>query len=52
MDDRGKVKLSMKRVNQETGEVGELPDPSEMESRPPRRENRDRGPRREGGGRR
>ena len=53
MDDRGKVKLSMKRVNQETGEVGEMPDPSEMESRPPRREgNRDRGPRREGSGRR
>ncbi len=52
MDDRGKVKLSMKRVNQETGEVGELPDPSEMA--PPRREGggRDRGPRREGGGRR
>ena len=49
MDDRGKVKLSMKRVNQETGEVGEMPDPSEMESRP-RREggrdrDRDRGPR-------
>ncbi|MGB4058157.1 MAG: polyribonucleotide nucleotidyltransferase [Alphaproteobacteria bacterium] len=54
MDDRGKVKLSMKRVNQETGEVGELPDPSEMESRPPRRDRddrggRDRGPRRSRG---
>ncbi len=53
MDDRGKVKLSMKRVNQETGEVGEMPDPSEMESRP-RREggrdrDRDRGPRRNRG---
>ena len=51
MDDRGKVKLSMKRVNQETGEVGELPSPEEMESRAPRREgNRDRGgPRRSRG---
>ena len=54
MDDRGKVKLSMKRVNQETGEVGELPDPSEVSAPRPRREggDRDRGPRREGGGRR
>lgn len=49
MDDRGKVKLSMKRVNQENGEIiGELPDPAEM-SKP--REKSDR-PRREGGGRR
>jgi polyribonucleotide nucleotidyltransferase len=63
MDDRGKVKLSMKRVNQETGEVGEMPDPSEVSAPRPRREggdrggrdrdrDRDRGPRREGSGRR
>jgi polyribonucleotide nucleotidyltransferase len=60
MDDRGKVKLSMKRVNQETGEVGEMPSAEEMESRGPRRErsggggdrgrgDRDRGPRRSRG---
>jgi polyribonucleotide nucleotidyltransferase len=57
MDDRGKVKLSMKRVNQETGEVGELPDPSEVSAPRPRREggdrdrgrDRDRGPRRSRG---
>ncbi|MGQ5702622.1 polyribonucleotide nucleotidyltransferase [Sandaracinobacteroides sp. A072] len=47
VDDRGKVKLSMRLVDQETGE--ELPD-----TRPPReprgdREGGDRGPRREGG---
>jgi polyribonucleotide nucleotidyltransferase len=51
MDDRGKVKLSLKRVNQETGEVGELPSAEEMEaSRGPRRDRGDR-PRREGGDR-
>jgi polyribonucleotide nucleotidyltransferase len=57
MDDRGKVKLSMKRVNQETGEVGELPDPSEASAPRPRREGGDRdrggrgrGPRREANG--
>ena len=55
MDDRGKVKLSIKRVNQETGEVGELPDPSEVSAPRPRREGgdrggRDRGPRREARG--
>jgi polyribonucleotide nucleotidyltransferase len=51
VDDRGKVKLSMRLVNQETGE--ELPD-----TRPPRepreggdRERSDRGPRRDGGNR-
>ena len=49
VDDRGKVKLSMRLVDQETGE--ELPD-----SRPPREpreggERSDRGPRREGGDR-
>jgi polyribonucleotide nucleotidyltransferase len=50
VDDRGKVKLSMRLVDQETGE--ELPD-----TRPPRepreggdRERADRGPRRDGGG--
>ncbi len=44
VDDRGKVKLSMRLVDQETGE--ELPD-----TRPPRepREGGDRGPRGEGG---
>jgi polyribonucleotide nucleotidyltransferase len=59
MDDRGKVKLSMKRVNQENGEIiGDLPDPSEVSAPRPRREGgdrdrgRDRGPRREGSGRR
>ena len=59
MDDRGKVKLSMKRVNQENGEIiGELPSPDEVSAPRPRREGgdrdrgRDRGPRREGGGRR
>ncbi|MGQ0526878.1 MAG: polyribonucleotide nucleotidyltransferase [Alphaproteobacteria bacterium] len=53
MDDRGKVKLSMKRVDQETGE------PIHFEEKPkePRedrgdRGGRDRGPRREGSGRR
>jgi polyribonucleotide nucleotidyltransferase len=64
MDDRGKIKLSIKRVNQETGEVGELPDPSEVSAPRPRREggdrgrggggrdrDRDRGPRRSSGGR-
>ena len=53
MDDRGKVKLSMKRVNQDTGEVGELPDPSEMRERSGGdrgRGGRDRGPRREARG--
>jgi polyribonucleotide nucleotidyltransferase len=48
VDDRGKVKLSMRLVDQETGE--ELPD-----TRPPREpreggERSDRGPRRDGGG--
>ena len=53
VDDRGKVKLSMKRVNQDTGEVGELPDPSEMRERSGGdrgRGGRDRGPRREARG--
>ncbi len=46
IDDRGKVKLSMRLVDQETG--AELED-----TRPPREgsERSDRGPRREGGGR-
>jgi polyribonucleotide nucleotidyltransferase len=64
MDDRGKVKLSMKRVDQENGEIiGELPSPDEVSAPRPRREggdrdrgrggrDRDRGPRRESGGRR
>ncbi len=45
VDDRGKVKLSMRLVDQETGE--ELPD-----TRPPRepRSDGDRGPRRDGNG--
>ncbi len=50
VDDRGKVKLSMRLVNQETGE--ELPDT--RPAREPReggdRERSDRGPRRDGGG--
>ncbi|MCK6418434.1 MAG: polyribonucleotide nucleotidyltransferase [Alphaproteobacteria bacterium] len=61
MDDRGKIKLSIKRVDQESGEVTSMPDPSEMESRGPRRDrgdrdrggrggDRDRGPRREARG--
>ncbi|MCE7886197.1 MAG: polyribonucleotide nucleotidyltransferase [Alphaproteobacteria bacterium PRO2] len=58
MDDRGKVKLSMKRVNQENGEIiGELPSPEEVSAPRPRREggdrdrgrDRDRGPRRNRG---
>jgi polyribonucleotide nucleotidyltransferase len=57
MDDRGKVKLSMKRVNQESGEIiGELPSPEEVSAPRPRREggdrggrDRDRGPRRNRG---
>jgi polyribonucleotide nucleotidyltransferase len=55
VDDRGKIKLSMKEVNQETGE--DL-DPRPMSERPqeeraerPRGGDRDRGPRREGGDR-
>ena len=44
IDGRGKVRLSMRVVDQETGE--ELED-----TRPPREERSDRGPRREGGGR-
>jgi polyribonucleotide nucleotidyltransferase len=43
IDDRGKVKLSMRLVDQETGE--ELPD-----TRPPREGGDDRGPRGEGSG--
>ena len=30
-DNRGKIKLSMKRVNQETGEIIELPEPERKE---------------------
>ncbi|MFN7398141.1 MAG: S1 RNA-binding domain-containing protein, partial [Sandaracinobacter sp.] len=57
VDDRGKVKLSMRLVDQETGE--ELPDTrpprepregGERSDRGPRRDG-DRGPRRDGGGR-
>ncbi len=54
-DDRGKIKLSMKEVNQETGEdLGSFPEP-ERTPREPReggdRPRNDRGPRREGGDR-
>ena len=64
-DDRGKVRLSMKAVNQETGEAIEgVTDDGPSGERPPRREGGDRdrggrggdrggrgrGPRREGGG--
>jgi len=61
-DDRGKVRLSMKAVNQETGEAIEgVTDDGPTGDRPPRREGdrggrggdrggRGRGPRREGGG--
>jgi polyribonucleotide nucleotidyltransferase len=66
MDDRGKVKLSMKRVNQETGEAihfedkprepredrGDRGQRSERGDRGGRDRDRDRGPRREGSGRR
>jgi len=45
MDERGKVRLSMRLVDQETGE--EIAD-----TRPPREGGEDRGPRREGGPRR
>ena len=44
IDQRGKVRLSMRVVDQETG--AELED-----TRPPREERSDRGPRRDGGGR-
>jgi polyribonucleotide nucleotidyltransferase len=54
-DDRGKTRLSMKIIDQQTGQEipraeGE-PDPMDGHSgdRPPRRD-RDRGPRRDGGG--
>ena len=44
MDDRGKIKLSMKRVDQETGDIiGDLPSAEELGSRGPRRERDDRG---------
>ncbi len=44
MDDRGKIKLSMKRVDQETGDIiGDLPCAEELGSRGPRRERDDRG---------
>lgn len=58
VDDRGKVKLSMRLVDQDSGE--ELPDTrparepregGERSDRGPRREGGDRGPRRDGGGR-
>jgi polyribonucleotide nucleotidyltransferase len=55
-DDRGKVRLSMKIVDQETGKEipraeGEPADSGEMGGgRPPRREDGDRGPRRDRGG--
>jgi polyribonucleotide nucleotidyltransferase len=52
MDDRGKVKLSMKRVNQETGEAIDLPPPAERAPREDRgdRGDRGRGDRGRGGG--
>ncbi len=49
-DDRGKVKLSMKVVNQETGE--DLAPDQELSSEPQRRPRRDREERSGGGGRR
>jgi polyribonucleotide nucleotidyltransferase len=53
-DDRGKTRLSMKIVDQETGKEipraeGEPEEPMHT-SRPPRRDGGDRGPRRDGGG--
>jgi polyribonucleotide nucleotidyltransferase len=51
VDDRGKVKLSMKRVDQETGEKIEFDDePREDRGERPERSDRDRGERSERGG--
>jgi polyribonucleotide nucleotidyltransferase len=50
-DDRGKVRLSMKVVDQATGEDLSAQMGEEAEDRGPRGERGDRGPRRHGGGR-
>jgi polyribonucleotide nucleotidyltransferase len=50
-DDRGKVRLSMKVVDQATGEDLSAQMGEEAEDRGPRHDRGDRGPRRHGGGR-
>jgi polyribonucleotide nucleotidyltransferase len=51
-DDRGKVRLSMKVVDQATGEDLSAQMGEEAEDRGPRRDRGDRGPRRDRGERR